>query len=128
MFSIKEKENIVQTAFLIILVTLKRYAGILLGEFENVVFIFSAVIIFYLIHFLFVTFGRNYPEKDDWEERLNLFTIGLYGIGVFILQMLQVNNLAMMALVGILLIGINVLIKSKRKSAKESIENNKKKS
>ncbi|UJF16186.1 hypothetical protein LZ578_03375 [Jeotgalibaca sp. MA1X17-3] len=128
MFSIKEKENMVQTTFLIILVMLKRYAGILLGEFENVIFIFSAVIVFYFIHFLFVTFGKNYPEKDDWEERLNLFTIGLYGIGVFILQMLQVTNLTIMAMVGILLIGINVLIKSKRRAAKESIEKNKKKS
>lgn len=127
MFSIKEKENMVQTFFLVILVMLKRYAGILLGEFENVIFIFSAVVIFYLIHFLFVTFGKNYPEKDDWEERLNLFTIGLYGIGVFILQMLQVNNLAILAIVGILLIGINVLIKSKRRSAKETIENQKNK-
>lgn len=115
----------VQTVFLVILVMLKRYAGILLGEFENVAFIFSAVLIFYLIHFLFVTFSKNYPEKDDWEERLNLFTIGLYGIGVFILQMFQVTNLVVMATVGIILIAINVLIKSKRKSAKESMKKNK---
>lgn len=120
MNTIKEKENMVQTIFLVVLVMAKRYAGFLMGEYENVVFIFSAVIIFYLIHFLFVTFSKNYPERDDWEERLNLFTLGLYGIGIFILQMVHVTNLAVMAAVGIILIAINVLIKSKRKAAKES--------
>ena len=127
MNKIKEKENIVQTIFLVILVMVKQSAGFLLGEYENVIFIFSAVLIFYFIHFLFVTFSKSYPEKDDWDERLNLFTIGVYGIGVFILQVLHVTNLTIMAAVGIILIAINVLIKSKRKAAREHIQKQDKK-
>lgn len=116
MNTIKEKENMIQTVFLVMIVMFKRYFGYVLGEYENVLFVFIAVAGFYLIHFLFVKFAKDYPEKDHWEEKLNLGTLVLYGIGLLVLHLLNVNNVYVMAAVGIILITINVLIKTKRRA------------
>ena len=118
----KDIENALQSVFLIMIVMLKQYAGSTLGEYENVIFVFSAVTGSYLIRFLFVKLSKNYPKRDDWEEKLNLLTLLAYGIGLFVLQLLGVKSIFVLGAVGIILIAINILIKTKRKSIKKKME------
>lgn len=118
----KDIENALQSVFLIMIVMLKQYAGSSLGEYENVIFVFSAVTGSYLIHFLFVKLSKNYPKRDDWEEKLNLLTLLAYGIGLFVLQLLGVKRIFVLGAVGIILIAMNILIKTKRKSIKKKME------
>ena len=118
MKKVKEKENLFQTIFLVVVVLLKPTIGAIFGEYENIAFVFGAFAGFYLIHFLFVFFYKDeYPEKDHWEEKLNLWTMLFYGLCLLLLHWLRVQNVWVMALVGVILIAINVLIKSKRKAA-----------
>lgn len=119
--TIKEKENLLQSIFLVFSILLKRYFGYLLGDYENSLFIFIALAGFYLIHFLFVKISKDYPKTDDWEEKLNLITILIYGVAVFLLQLLNATNVVIMLTVGIILILLNVLIKTKRRAIKEKI-------
>lgn len=112
---IKELENMLQTVSLVILALLKRVRGTQLGAYENVVFIFTVVFVFYIIHRMCVRFGKDYPIVDEWEEKLDLMTIVAYGVMVFLLTILNVTNIIIMAVIGILLIAINVLIKTKRR-------------
>lgn len=118
----KDIENALQSVFLIMIVMLKQYAGSSLGEYENVIFVFSAVTGSYLIHFLFVKLSKNYPKRDEWEEKLNLLTLLAYGIGLLVLQLLGVKRIFVLGAVGIILIAMNILIKTKRKSIKKKME------
>ncbi|MDE1547618.1 hypothetical protein [Jeotgalibaca caeni] len=118
----KDIENALQSVFLIMIVMLKQYAGSSLGEYENVIFVFSAVTGSYLIHFLFVKLSKNYPKRDDWEEKLNLLTLLAYGFGLLVLQLLGVKSIFVLGAVGIILIAMNILIKTKRKSIKKKME------
>lgn len=117
----KEKENLCQSIFLIIAVVFKRYGGYLLGEYETSLFIFIALIGFYVIHLAFVKLAKDYPQRDNWEENFNLVTLLGFGLAVFILQLINAANILLIAVVGIILILINVLIKSKRRAAKNNM-------
>lgn len=117
MRTIREQENIFQTFFLATILLAKRFYGELLGEWENLAFIFGAALGLYLIHSLCVRYGKDYPNVDDWEERFNLGTLALYGVAAFVLQLMGATNLLFFAAVGLILVAINVLVKLKRKQA-----------
>lgn len=119
--SVKEKESLLQTISLVAIVLGRRYYGHYLGEYENILFVFAAAGVFYLIHFLFVKFTKDYPQRDDWEEKLNLVTLLLYGLGILILFWLNVTNVIVMAAVGFILIAINVIIKTKRREIRRDM-------
>lgn len=119
--SVKERESLFQTIALVAVVLGKRYYGSYLGEYENILFVFIVTGVFYLIHFLFVKFTKDYPDRDDWEEKLNVITLLLYGLGLLILFWLNVNNVIVMAVVGVILISINVIIKTKRREIRRDM-------
>ncbi len=121
MMSVKERESLFQTIALVAVVLGKRYYGSYLGEYENILFVFIVTGVFYLIHFLFVKFTKDYPDRDDWEEKLNVITLLLYGLGLLILFWLNVNNVIVMAVVGVILISINVIIKTKRREIRRDM-------
>lgn len=121
MMSVKERESLFQTIALVAVVLGKRYYGSYLGEYENILFVFIVTGVFYLIHFLFVKFTKDYPDRDDWEEKLNVITLLLYGLGLLILFWLNVNNVIIMAVVGVILISINVIIKTKRREIRRDM-------
>lgn len=117
--SLREKENIFQALYIVAIVLLKRKYGMLLNDYENIIFVFLAALGLYLIHWLLTKLSKSENQLDDWEEKLDIMTIVIYGFGLLLLKWVQVTSVWVMLLVGGLLIAINVMIKYKRRSIKK---------
>lgn len=120
--SLREKENIFQALYIVAIVLLKRKYGMLLNDYENIIFVFLAALGLYFIHWLLTKFSKSENQLDDWEEKLDIMTIVIYGFGLLLLKWLQVTSVWVMLLVGGLLIAINVMIKYKRRSIKKKMD------
>lgn len=120
--NVSEKENIFQALYIVAIVLLKRRYGMFLNDYENIIFVFLAALGLYLIHWLLTKLYKGENQPDDWEEKLDIMTIVVYGFGLLLLKWLQVTNVWVMLLVGGLLVAINVIIKYKRRSIKKKMD------
>ena len=51
---LNEKENLFQAVFVVAIVLLKRFYGSALGEYENIIFVFTAAIGLFAINWLLI--------------------------------------------------------------------------
>ena len=119
---LNEKENLFQALFVVAIVLLKRYYGSALGEYENIIFVFTAAIGLFFINWLLKRLDRSGAELDAWEDKWDLATILVYGLALLLLKWLNVTNIWVMVVVGVLIIGINVVIKLKRREIKKNMD------
>lgn len=119
---LNEKENLFQALFVVAIVLLKRYYGSALGEYENIIFVFTAAIGLFFINWLLKRLDRSGAELDTWEDKWDLATILVYGLALLLLKWLNVINIWVMVVVGVLIIGINVVIKLKRREIKKNMD------
>lgn len=119
---LNEKENLFQALFVVAIVLLKRYYGSGLGEYENIIFVFTAAIGLFFINWLLKRLDRSGAELDTWEDKWDLATILVYGLALLLLKWLNVTNIWVMVVVGVLIIGINVVIKLKRREIKKNMD------
>ena len=116
---LNEKENLFQAVFVIAIVVLKRFYGSALGEYENILFVFTAAIGLFLINWLLKRLDKKNVEVDMWEDKWDLATILVYGLALLLLKWLHVTNIWVMVVVGVLIIGVNVVVKLKRREIKK---------
>lgn len=119
---LNEKESLFQALFVVAIVLLKRYYGSALGEYENIIFVFTAAIGLFFINWLLKRLDRSGAELDTWEDKWDLATILVYGLALLLLKWLNVTNIWVMVVVGVLIIGINVVIKLKRREIKKNMD------
>ena len=119
---LSEKENLFQAIFVIAIVVLKRFYGSVLGEYENILFVFTAAIGLFLINWLLKRLDKKSVELDMWEDKWDLATILVYGLALLLLKWLHVTNIWVMVVVGVLIIGINVVVKLKRREIKKNMD------
>lgn len=119
---LNEKENLFQAIFVIAIVVLKRFYGSALGEYENILFVFIAAIGLFLINWLLKRLDKKNEELDIWEDKWDLATILVYGLALLILKWLHVTNVWVMVVVGVLIIGVNVVVKLKRREIKKNMD------
>lgn len=119
---LSEKENLFQAIFVIAIVVLKRFYGSVLGEYENILFVFTAAIGLFLINWLLKRLDKKSVELDMWEDKWDLATILVYGLALLLLKWLHVTNIWVMVVVGVLIIGVNVVVKLKRREIKKNMD------
>ena len=119
---LNEKENLFQAVFVVAIVLLKRFYGSALGEYENIIFVFTAAIGLFAINWLLKRLDKSGATFDTWEDRWDLATILAYGFSLLLLKWLQVTNIWVLVVVGVLIIGINVVIKLKRREIKKNMD------
>ena len=119
---LSEKENLFQAIFVIAIVVLKRFYGSVLGEYENILFVFTAAIGLFLINWLLKRLDKKSVELDMWEDKWDLATILVYGLALLLLKWLHVTNIWVMVVVGVLIIGINVVVKLKTREIKKNMD------
>lgn len=119
---LNEKENLFQAIFVIAIVVLKRHYGSALGEYENILFVFTAAIGLFIINWLLKRLDKNNVEMDMWEDKWDLVTILGYGLALLVLKWLHVTNIWVMVVVGVLIVGVNVVVKLKRREIKKNMD------
>ena len=69
---LSEKENLFQAIFVIAIVVLKRFYGSVLGEYENILFVFTAAIGLFLINWVLKRLDKKSVELDMWVLPMNV--------------------------------------------------------
>lgn len=120
--NLKEKENIFQALFIVLIVILKRNFGEMLGDYESVVFVFVAAFGLFSISSVLKRLDKSGSEGDNWEDKWDFVTFIFYGFALLVLHWLNVTSIWIMVIVGVLVIGINVQIKLKRREIKKNMD------
>lgn len=118
--NLKEKENLFQALFVVLIVILKRNFGEILGDYENIIFVFVAALGLFSVNWVLKRLDKSGSEGDNWEDKWDFVTFIFYGIALLVLHWLHVTNIWIMVIVGVLVIGINVIIKLKRREIKKN--------
>lgn len=120
--NLKEKENLFQALFVVTIVILKRNFGEMLGDYENVIFVLVAAMGLFSVNWVLKRLDKNGQQDDNWEDKWDFATFVFYGFALLVLQWLKVTNIWIMVIVGVLVIGINVVIKLKRREIKKNMD------
>lgn len=120
--NLKEKENIFQALFVVAIVVLKQNFGELLGDYENIIFVLVAAFGLFFTNWILKRLDKNGKQGDNWEDKWDLATFVFYAFALLVLQWLKVTNIWILVIVGVLIIGINVVIKLKRREIKKNMD------
>lgn len=120
--NLKEKENVFQALFIVLIVILKRNFGEMLGDYESIVFVFVAAFGLFSISWVLKRLDKSGSEGDNWEDKWDFVTFIFYGFALLALHWLNVTSIWIMVIVGVLVIGINVQIKLKRREIKKNMD------